>query len=49
MNVVMNISNQITVMHQGAVIIHGTPAEVAADRTVQSAYLGELYGDFGKG
>jgi len=49
MNVVMNISNQITVMHQGAVIIHGTPAAVAADKTVQSAYLGELYGDFGKG
>ena len=46
MNVVMNISNRITVMHQGEVLIHGTPAEVAADKTVQSAYLGELYGDF---
>jgi branched-chain amino acid transport system ATP-binding protein len=45
MNVVMNISNQITVMHLGSVLIHGTPAEVAADKTVQSAYLGELYGD----
>jgi branched-chain amino acid transport system ATP-binding protein len=50
MNVVMNISDRITVMHQGAVLIHGTPAEVAADKTVQSAYLGELYGDLsGKG
>src|SRR5258708_11375792 len=48
MNVVMNISDQITVMHQGMVLTHGTPAEVAADKMVQSAYLGELYGDLSK-
>ncbi|MBX3065734.1 MAG: ABC transporter ATP-binding protein [Anaerolineae bacterium] len=47
MNVVMNISDQITVMHQGRVLAEGTPSQVAADATVQSAYLGELYGDFG--
>jgi branched-chain amino acid transport system ATP-binding protein len=46
MNVVMNISDSITVMHQGAVLANGTPTEVSADKTVQSAYLGELYGDF---
>lgn len=46
MNVVMNISDSITVMHQGAVLANGTPSEVSADKTVQSAYLGELYGDF---
>jgi branched-chain amino acid transport system ATP-binding protein len=45
MNVVMSISDQITVMHQGQVLIHGTPSAVAANKTVQSAYLGELYGD----
>jgi branched-chain amino acid transport system ATP-binding protein len=46
MNVVMNISDHITVMHQGAVLANGTPAQVSADKTVQSAYLGELYGSF---
>ncbi len=43
MNVVMNISEWITVMHQGAILAEGTPQEIAANETVQQAYLGELY------
>ncbi len=43
MNVVMSISDQITVMHMGDVLAEGTPSEIAANETVQSAYLGELY------
>ena len=46
MNVVMNVSDRITVMHQGAVLAEGTPAEITHNETVQRAYLGELYGDF---
>ena len=45
MNVVMGASDRITVMHQGAVLAEGTPAEIAANETVQKAYLGELYGE----
>lgn len=45
MSVVMSVSDRITVMHQGAVLAEGSPAEIASNRTVQSAYLGELYGD----
>ena len=46
MNVVMNISDRITVMHQGEVLAEGTPREISQNETVQKAYLGELYGDF---
>ncbi len=43
MNVVMSVSDFITVMHQGQVLAEGTPAEIAANEIVQSAYLGGLY------
>lgn len=45
MNVVMSVSDFITVMHQGQVLAEGTPTEIAANEVVQSAYLGELYGE----
>ena len=47
MNVVMSVSDVITVMHQGRVLAEGTPAEIAANEAVQSAYLGGLYGELG--
>ncbi len=40
MDMIMNASDVITVMQLGKVIAEGAPAEVAANRTVQSAYLG---------
>jgi len=43
MNVVMSVSDMITVMHQGAVLAEGTPAQIASDSDVQTAYLGGLY------
>lgn len=45
MNVVMSVSDTITVMHQGKVLAEGKPAEIADNQAVQSAYLGSLYGD----
>jgi branched-chain amino acid transport system ATP-binding protein len=46
MSVVMSISDVISVMHMGALLAEGAPAEISANETVQSAYLGELYTDF---
>lgn len=43
MNVVMNISDRITVMNLGRLLAEGDPKEIAANKTVQSVYLGELY------
>jgi branched-chain amino acid transport system ATP-binding protein len=41
MDVVFSIAEQITVLHQGAVLAVGTPAEVQANEDVQRIYLGE--------
>lgn len=43
MNVVMKVSDRITVMHQGKVLAEGTPGEIATNHEVQTAYLGGLY------
>jgi branched-chain amino acid transport system ATP-binding protein len=43
MNVVMEVSDRITVMHQGAILAEGTPDEIGTNEHVQKAYLGSLY------
>jgi len=41
MDVVFGIAQRITVLDQGRVLAEGTPDEVASDRRVRAAYLGE--------
>ncbi len=43
MNVVMRVSDTVTVMHRGAILAEGPPQAIAANETVQQAYLGSLY------
>jgi branched-chain amino acid transport system ATP-binding protein len=40
MKLVMNISDHITVLHQGQVLADGTPEEIRANEVVQRTYLG---------
>lgn len=41
MDLVMDLSHSITVLHQGAVVAEGAPAEIRANAMVQQIYLGE--------
>ena len=41
MDVVLELADRVAVLHHGALLAWGTPAEVMADATVQEAYLGE--------
>jgi branched-chain amino acid transport system ATP-binding protein len=40
MKLVMNISDRITVLHQGQVLADGSPDEIRANEVVQRTYLG---------
>jgi branched-chain amino acid transport system ATP-binding protein len=45
MDMVMSISDRITVMHLGNVLAEGSPQEIAKNQSVNYAYLGALYGN----
>jgi branched-chain amino acid transport system ATP-binding protein len=45
MDMVMSISDIITVMNQGRLLAEGAPSEIATNKQVQIAYLGDLYGE----
>ena len=45
MDIALNVAERVTMMHDGRVIVEGTPAEIRANETVHDLYLGRGYGD----
>ena len=41
MDVALRVASYVTMMHEGRVIVEGTPAEIRADETVHELYLGK--------
>jgi branched-chain amino acid transport system ATP-binding protein len=44
MDVALAAADRVTVMHEGMVIVEGSPDEIQGDRTVQDIYLGHAVG-----
>lgn len=42
MDIVMDISDTITVMQQGRKLVEGVPADIRGDARVRQAYLGNM-------
>ena len=45
MDVALRVAERVTMMHDGRVIVEGTPAEIRANETVHDLYLGRGYHD----
>jgi branched-chain amino acid transport system ATP-binding protein len=43
MDVALTVADWVTMMHQGGVIVEGTPAEIRASQLVHDLYLGKAY------
>ncbi len=44
MDVALRVAEQVTMMHDGRVIVEGTPEEIRANQLVHDLYLGSRYG-----
>jgi branched-chain amino acid transport system ATP-binding protein len=44
MDIALTVAERVTMMHDGRVIVEGTPAEIRANETVHDLYLGRGYG-----
>jgi branched-chain amino acid transport system ATP-binding protein len=43
MDVALRVADRVTMMHEGRVIVEGTPSEIRANQTVHDLYLGKGY------
>jgi branched-chain amino acid transport system ATP-binding protein len=45
MDIALTVAEQVTMMHDGRVVIEGTPAEIRASQMVHDIYLGSRFAD----
>ena len=45
MDIALKVAERVTMMHDGRVIVEGTPAEIRANETVHDLYLGRGHRD----
>jgi len=45
MDVALRVAERVTMMHEGQVIVEGTPSEIRADELVHELYLGTGFRD----
>jgi branched-chain amino acid transport system ATP-binding protein len=45
MDVALRVAERVTMMHEGHVIVEGTPDEIRANRLVHDLYLGSRHAD----
>ena len=45
MDIALTVAEQVTMMHDGRVVVEGTPAEIRANQMVHDIYLGSRFGD----
>jgi branched-chain amino acid transport system ATP-binding protein len=43
MDVALTVAERVTMMHEGAVIVEGTPAEIRGNQQVHDLYLGRAH------
>ena len=41
LDIALKVSERVTIMHNGRLLKHGTPAEIESDPEVQAIYLGK--------
>jgi branched-chain amino acid transport system ATP-binding protein len=44
MDVALRVAERVTMMHEGRVIVEGTPDEIRGNQLVHELYLGSSYG-----
>ncbi len=45
MDVALTVAERVTMLHQGEILVEGTPAEIRANQTVHDLYLGSGHGE----
>jgi branched-chain amino acid transport system ATP-binding protein len=45
MDVALTVAERVTMMHEGRVLLEGTPTEIRASKLVHDLYLGSPHGE----